>query len=44
MIFDLDNDEIWMGETANCGSNIVAVGKGKDAVPIMPSCGSGERY
>jgi len=41
MAFDLDNDEIWMGETADCGSNIVPVGKGKDAVPVVPGCGSG---
>ncbi|KAF2830170.1 acid protease [Ophiobolus disseminans] len=41
MVFDLDNDEIWMGETADCGSNIVPVGKGKDAVPVVPGCGSG---
>ena len=41
MVFDLDNDEFWMGEKADCGSNIVAVGKGKDAVPVVPGCGSG---
>jgi len=40
LVFDRDNDEIWMGETADCGSNIVPVGKGKDAVPVIPGCGA----
>jgi hypothetical protein len=38
MVFDIDNDEIWMGESADCGSNLVPIGKGKDAVPVIPGC------
>jgi hypothetical protein len=38
MVFDMDNDEIWMGESIDCGSNIVPIGKGKDAVPMLPGC------
>jgi hypothetical protein len=38
MVFDMDNDEIWMGETADCGPHIVPIGKGKDAVPVIPGC------
>jgi hypothetical protein len=38
MAFDLDNDEIWIGETADCGSNVVPIGKGEDAVPIISGC------
>jgi hypothetical protein len=37
-VFDMDNDEIWIGEKAECGSNIVPIGKGKDAVPIIAGC------
>jgi hypothetical protein len=40
MVFDMDNDEIWMGETADCGSNVVPIGKGKDAVPVVEGCGT----
>jgi hypothetical protein len=36
MVFDMDNDEIWMGESADCGSNMVPIGKGKDVVPVVP--------
>jgi len=38
MVFDMDNDEIWIGESADCGSKVVPIGKGKDAVPIVPGC------
>jgi hypothetical protein len=38
MVFDIDNDEIWMGESADCGSNLVPIGKDKDAVPVIPGC------
>jgi hypothetical protein len=38
MVFDLDNDEIWIGETADCGSNIVPIGQGQNAVPIVSGC------
>jgi hypothetical protein len=38
MVFDTDDDEIWMNETADCGSRIVPIGKGKDAVPVIPGC------
>jgi hypothetical protein len=34
----MDNDEIWIGESADCGSNMVLIGKGKDAVPIVLGC------
>ncbi|KAF7561176.1 hypothetical protein G7046_g2993 [Stylonectria norvegica] len=33
-VFDWDNEEVHIGQAANCGDNdIVAVGSGKDAVP-----------
>ncbi|KAH5074748.1 hypothetical protein HBI65_047070 [Parastagonospora nodorum] len=38
MVFDRDNDEIWIGESPNCGSEIVPFGKGKDAAPRVPGC------
>jgi hypothetical protein len=38
MVFDRDNDEIWIGEIPNRGSKIVPIGKGKDAVPRVPGC------
>lgn len=41
VVFDRENDEVWMGETADCGSDIVPVGKGRDAVPVVRGCGDG---
>jgi hypothetical protein len=38
IVFDHDNEEKWFGESADCGSNILPIGKGKDAVPIVPGC------
>jgi hypothetical protein len=38
MVFDMDNDEIWIGGSVDCGSNIVPIGKSKDAVPMVPGC------
>lgn len=35
MVFDMENDEVWMGERVDCGSDIVGIGKGKDAVPTI---------
>lgn len=29
MVFDMDNDEIWIGESADCGTKIVPIGKGR---------------
>ena len=39
MVFDRDNDELWLGESDDCGSNIVPIGKGNYAVPLIPGCG-----
>lgn len=38
MVFDMDNDEIRIGKKADCGFNIVPIGKGKDAVPVLAGC------
>jgi hypothetical protein len=27
-----------MGESADCGSNLVPIGKGMNAVPVIPGC------
>jgi len=32
VFYDLDAEHIWMGERANCGSKIVATGKGVEMV------------
>lgn len=32
-VFDWDNEEVHIAPAANCGSEIVAIGEGKDAVP-----------
>ncbi|KAF2116478.1 aspartic peptidase domain-containing protein [Lophiotrema nucula] len=39
VVFDLDNKEVWMGESADCGSHIVPISMGKGAVPVVPGCG-----
>lgn len=41
MVFDNENSEVWMGEKADCGSNVVPLGKPNDTVPVVPGCGSG---
>jgi hypothetical protein len=41
-VFDMNKDEIWIGEKANCGSKIVPIGKGKDAVPVIAGCTGGK--
>lgn len=32
-VFDWDNEQVHIAQAANCGTEIVAIGKGKDAVP-----------
>lgn len=39
MVYDQENDNIWLGESANCGSDIVAITK-EGGVPRLPGCGS----
>ena len=38
VVFDQDNQEIWVDQTADCGSAIVPIGKGVDAVPQVKGC------
>lgn len=40
-VFDVDNNEIWLGQADDCGSEIKTIGKGKDAVPIVEGCSCG---
>ncbi|ORY11615.1 aspartic peptidase domain-containing protein [Clohesyomyces aquaticus] len=39
VVFDNENREVWIGESDDCGSDVVPIGKGKDAVPIVAGCG-----
>jgi hypothetical protein len=43
MVFDHENHERWVAESANCGENIVAIEKGKFRVPRIPSCADGAK-
>ncbi len=39
VVYDQDNNNIHLAESADCGSNLVAIGKGADAVPsIVGAC------
>ena len=33
VVYDQDNQNLHLAESADCGSNLVAIGRGKDAVP-----------
>jgi hypothetical protein len=35
VVFDQDNQNIHLAQGANCGTNLVAIGKGVDAVPSL---------
>jgi hypothetical protein len=43
MVFDHDNNERWVAESANCGENIVAVEKGNFGVPMVLGCADGAK-
>ena len=36
VVYDLDNQNIHVAQAANCGTNIVPIGKGPNAVPSVP--------
>jgi hypothetical protein len=38
VVFDLANNNIWLDEVADCGSNLVAIGSGANSVPIVNGC------
>ncbi|EGX88046.1 yapsin, putative [Cordyceps militaris CM01] len=39
-VFDQDNKNVWLAQSADCGTNLVAFGKGADAVkPLQGECG-----
>src|SRR5438046_10666762 len=41
VVYDQDNQNLLLANAANCGTNLVAIGKGVDAVPsIVGACGS----
>ena len=35
VVYDQDNQNLHLAESADCGSNLVAIGRGKDAVPSV---------
>ena len=35
VVYDQDNQNLHLAESADCGSNLVAIGRGKDAVPAV---------
>lgn len=42
-VFDWDNEEIHLGKSADCGSNLMPIGSGRDAVPhVEGDCGKPE--
>jgi Eukaryotic aspartyl protease len=41
VVFDVDNQNIWIDQADDCGSNIVAIGKGASAVPQIAGCHCG---
>lgn len=34
-VFDWDNEQVHIAQAANCGTDIVAIGDGRDAVPVV---------
>jgi hypothetical protein len=43
LVFDHDNNERWVAESANCGEHIVAIEKGKFGVPMISGCADGAK-
>ncbi|KAF1999133.1 acid protease [Amniculicola lignicola CBS 123094] len=37
-VFDWENDQIWLDESDDCGSNLLPIEKGKDGVPKVAGC------
>ncbi|KAB5513261.1 aspartic peptidase domain-containing protein [Coniochaeta sp. 2T2.1] len=43
VVYDQDNRNLHLAQAANCGSELVAIGKGRDAVPsVTGGCGGAE--
>jgi Eukaryotic aspartyl protease len=38
VVHDLENQEIWLGQADECGSNVVPLGTGVDLVPQISGC------
>ncbi|KAL2062368.1 hypothetical protein VTL71DRAFT_6634 [Oculimacula yallundae] len=39
VVYDQDNQNLHLAESADCGSNLIAIGRGKDAVPsVVGAC------
>ncbi|OCK98072.1 acid protease [Cenococcum geophilum 1.58] len=41
VVYDVDNQNLWLDQADECGSNVIAIGKGPDAVPQVKGCGCG---
>ncbi|KAK3372061.1 aspartic peptidase domain-containing protein [Podospora didyma] len=39
VVYDWDNQKIHLAQTADCGTNLVAIGSGSNAVPSLAGCG-----
>lgn len=38
LVFDVDNKALWLDQADDCGTDIKAIGKGTDAVPVVKGC------
>lgn len=38
VVIDQDNNNVWMDEADDCGSNVVEIGEGPDSVPKIKGC------
>lgn len=38
IVFDLQNEALWLGESDDCGSQIIAIGQENGDVPRVPGC------
>jgi len=38
VVHDLENQEIWLDQADECGSNVVPLGTGVDLVPQIGGC------
>lgn len=41
VVYDVDNQNLWLDQADECGSNVIAIGKGPDAVPQVKGCRCG---
>jgi hypothetical protein len=37
-VFDSENNNVWLGESDDCGSNVLPIQKGEDGVPVVKGC------